>query len=85
MSASRRTFVSPLGVEADQKELIIAHLKEEIYLLKRNEQELFRLQEQYQALDHRLKALQDQKVPIHPCRSKQTMILKTDTNWLWGR
>jgi hypothetical protein len=43
-------MVTPLGVEADQKELIIAHLKEEIYLLKRNEQELFRLQDQYQAL-----------------------------------
>jgi hypothetical protein len=27
-------FYSPLKVEADQKEVIIAHLKDEIYLLK---------------------------------------------------
>lgn len=60
MSSSKRSQVlSPLTVEADQKEIIIAHLKEEIYLLKRNEQELFRLQEQYQALEYRLKALLD--------------------------
>lgn len=40
MSSSKRSsvFVSPIGVEADQKEIIINHLKEEIYLLKRNEQ-----------------------------------------------
>lgn len=80
MSTSRRSFVSPLGVEADQKELIIAHLKEEVYLLKRNEQELFQLQEHYRALEHRLKALQDQKVSIHPRRFKQILILKTGTS-----
>jgi hypothetical protein len=60
MSSSKRgVFVTPLTVEADQKEIIISHLREEIYLLKRNEQELYRLQDQYQALDHRLKGLLD--------------------------
>lgn len=38
MSNSKRStyFYSPLKVEADQKDVIIAHLKEEIYLLRRN-------------------------------------------------
>lgn len=34
MSATK--FITPLRVEADQKEIIIAHLKEELYHLKRN-------------------------------------------------
>ena len=41
MSASK--FYSPLRVEADQKEIIIAHLKEEIYHLKKNEAEFYNL------------------------------------------
>jgi hypothetical protein len=38
MSNSKRPsyFFSPLKVEADQKEIIIAHLQEEVYLLRRN-------------------------------------------------
>lgn len=37
MSNSKRSyFYSPLKVEADQKEIIIAHLQEEVYLLRRN-------------------------------------------------
>lgn len=63
-TSKRNLYVSSLSVEADQKEVIIAHLREEIYLLKRNEQELYRLQDQYQALEHRFKALQDEKVHI---------------------
>lgn len=34
MSATK--FISPLRTEADQKDIIIAHLKEELYSLKRN-------------------------------------------------
>lgn len=49
-TSKRNLYLSSLSVEADQKEVIIAHLREEIYLLKRNEQELYRLQDQYQAL-----------------------------------
>ena len=41
MSASK--FYSPLRGEADQKEVIIAHLKEEIYHLKKNEAEFYNL------------------------------------------
>lgn len=46
MSSSKRShvFYSPLRVEADQKDVIITHLKEEIYLLKKNEQELIKLE-----------------------------------------
>lgn len=36
MSASK--YIVPLRVEADQKDIIIAHLKEQLYSLKRNEQ-----------------------------------------------
>lgn len=38
MSNSKRSpyFYSPLKVEADQKEIIIAHLQEEVYLLRKN-------------------------------------------------
>jgi hypothetical protein len=38
MSNSKRSsyFYSPLKVESDQKEIIIAHLQEEVYLLRRN-------------------------------------------------
>jgi hypothetical protein len=63
-TSKRNLYVSSLSVEADQKEVIIAHLREEIYLLKRNEQELYRLQDQYQALEHRFKALKDENVHI---------------------
>ena len=40
MSSSKRSayFYSPLKIESDQRDIIIAHLKEEIYILKRNEQ-----------------------------------------------
>ena len=64
MSNSKRsnTFYSPLRVEADQKEVIIAHLKEEIYLLRRNEQELGQLEDQYHGLEHHFKAMLDEKV-----------------------
>ena len=68
-TSKRNLYVSSLSVEADQKEVIIAHLREEIYLLKRNEQELYRLQDQYQALEHRFKTLQDENVHIFISRA----------------
>ena len=67
MSSAKRSayFYSPLKIESDQRDIIIAHLKEEIYLLKRNEQELVRLEDQYRALEHRFRALSEEKVAIH--------------------
>lgn len=65
MSSSKRSggnFYSPLRVEADQKEVIIAHLKEEIYLLRRNEQELGQLEDQYHGLEQHFKIMLDEKV-----------------------
>jgi hypothetical protein len=80
MSNSKRSnvFYSPLRVEADQKEIIIAHLKEEIYLLRRNEQELIKLEEQYHVLEHRFKALFDEKVFTALSRQELMPSLKTD-------
>ena len=68
MSSSKRSayFYSPLKIESDQRDIIIAHLKEEIYLLKRNEQELVRLEDQYRMLEHRFRALSEEKVSV--CR-----------------
>ena len=52
MSTSKRSayFYSPLKVESDQRDLIISHLKDEVYLLRKNEQELYKLEDQYHAL-----------------------------------
>jgi hypothetical protein len=64
MSNSKRSsyFYSPLTVECDQKDLIISHLKEEIYLLRRNEQELVKLDDQYRGLEYRFRTLSEEKV-----------------------
>jgi hypothetical protein len=50
-------FYSPLKVEADQKQIIISHLKEEVYHLKKNEQEFLLLEDQYRTLDHKYRLL----------------------------
>lgn len=57
-------FYSPLKVEADQKEVIIAHLKDEIYLLQKNEEQLYILEEQYRNLDHKYRLLSEEKVDL---------------------
>ncbi len=57
-------FYSPLKVEADQKEVIIAHLKDEIYLLQKNEEQLYILEEQYRNLDHKYRLLFEEKVNL---------------------
>ena len=59
MSNNKRSpyFYSPLKVEVDQKEIIIAHLQEEVYLLRRNQEELIKLEDQYRALEHRFRLL----------------------------
>ena len=86
MSSSKRSayFYSPLKIESDQRDIIIAHLKEEIYLLKRNEQELVRLEDQYRMLEHRFRALSEEKVllptlrflPMPTSRSATTSLLE---------
>lgn len=60
MSATK--FIVPLRVESDQKDVIIAHLKEELYSLKRNEQEFYNLEDQYRKLEHKYRLLADEKV-----------------------
>lgn len=55
-------FYSPLKVEADQKDVIIGHLKEEVYHLKKNEQEFYVLEDQYRNLDHKYRLLSEEKV-----------------------
>ena len=60
MSATK--IYSNLRVEADQKDVIIARLKEEIYHLKKNEQEYYMLEDQYRGLEHKYKLLLDEKV-----------------------
>ena len=50
-----------IWVEADQKEIIIAELKEELYLLRKNEQDYLILQEQLLELDRRYNMLLDEK------------------------
>ena len=60
MSASK--YLSPLRVEADQKEIIIAHLKEEIYHLKKNEQEYYNFEDQYRQLELKYRRLAEEKV-----------------------
>ena len=57
MSATKN--YSNMRVEADQKDVIIARMKEEIYHLKKNEQEYFTLEDQYKGLDHKYKLLLD--------------------------
>ena len=78
MSASK--FYSPLRVEADQKEVIIAHLKEEIYHLRKNEQEFYNLENQYRQLEAKYKALAHEKVPSDGCRRKGTRTTTADTS-----
>lgn len=56
-----------MRVEADQKELIINKLKEDVYSLKRNEQEYILLQDEFKKLEHRYRLLQDEKV-LHGVR-----------------
>lgn len=41
-----RGIGSDIWVEADQKEIIIAELKDELYLLRKNEQDYILLQDQ---------------------------------------
>ena len=48
MSATK--YLSPLRIEADQKDIIISQLKEELYHLKKNEQEFYNLEDQYRKL-----------------------------------
>jgi hypothetical protein len=45
MSNSKRSayFYSPHQVESDQKDIIIGHLQDEVYVLRRNQQELIKL------------------------------------------
>ena len=59
MSASKRSpyFYPPIKVESDQKDILIGHLHDEVYVLKRNEQELVKLEDQYRALEHRFRLL----------------------------
>lgn len=81
MSNSKRSpyFYSPLKVESDQKELIIGHLQDEIYILKRNEQELIKLEDQYRNLEHRFRLLSEEKVHRPTPRPTQTQTSKKDT------
>lgn len=60
MSASK--FIVPLRVQADQKEVIIAHLKEELYSLNKNKQEFYNLEDQYRKLEHKYRLLAEEKV-----------------------
>ena len=60
MSASK--YLSPMRVEADQKEVIIADLKEEVYHLKKNEQEFYHLEDQYRQLEMKYRRLAEDKV-----------------------
>lgn len=80
MSNSKRSsyFYSPLKVESDQKDIIISHLKEEIYLLRRNEQELVKLEDQYHALDHRFRGLAEEKVVLDLYRRMPMQISRRD-------
>lgn len=57
MSASK--YLSPLRVEADQKEVIIAQLREELYHLKKNEQEFYHFEDQYRQLEQKYRLLND--------------------------
>lgn len=72
MSATK--FISPLRVEADQKDVIIAHLKEELYSLKRNEQEFYNLEDQYRKLEHEYRLLADEKVKHYLFRLLEMLI-----------
>lgn len=60
MSATK--IISNMRVEADQKDVVIARLKEEVYHLKKNEQEYYLLEDQYRGLEHKYKLLLDEKV-----------------------
>ena len=54
-------YYSPLRVEADQKEVIIGQLKDEIVHLKKNEKEYFVLEDEYKKLAYRYQLLSDEK------------------------
>lgn len=60
MSATK--YLTPLRIESDQKDVIIAQLKEELYHLKKNEQEFYNLEDQYKKLEHKYRVLSDEKV-----------------------
>ena len=62
MSATK--YLTPLRIESDQKDIIIAQLKEELYHLKKNEQEFCNLEDQYKKLEHKYRVLSDEKVSI---------------------
>ena len=62
MSATK--YLTPLRIESDQKDIIIAQLKEELYHLQKNEQEFYNLEDQYKKLEHKYRVLSDEKVSI---------------------
>ena len=47
-----------IWVEADQKEIIIAELKDELYLLRKNEEDYMILQGQLEELERRYRLLE---------------------------
>lgn len=49
-------------MESDQKDLIIAQLKAEIYELTKNEQNCLGVMQQIKSLDHKSQSLEEEKV-----------------------
>ena len=73
-----RGMGTDIWVEADQKEIIIAELKDELYLLKKNEQDYILLQEQLSELERRYRLLQEEKALLDSdFKSKHEVALRT--------
>lgn len=83
-SLSFLKYFSPSQIESDQKDLIIAQLKAEVYELSKNEQNCSSLIQQIQTLEHKYQSVQEEKVLNHEFKTISAIFNRENSKKILG-